>query len=81
MDDKAKPETADEAVSDELKGVPEEFLDKGETGEGDDGSSSEGDALASLREDLENAKQEVLYAKAETQNVRRRMEKDIQDGR
>lgn len=39
------------------------------------------DALASLRDDLEAAKQEVLYAKAETQNVRRRLEKDIADTR
>ena len=39
------------------------------------------DALALLRADLDAAKQEVLYAKAETQNVRRRMEKDIADSR
>ena len=37
--------------------------------------------LERLREDLEAAKQEVLYAKAETQNVRRRLEKDIADTR
>jgi molecular chaperone GrpE len=30
---------------------------------------------------LDAAKQEVLYAKAETQNVRRRLEKDIADAR
>ena len=39
------------------------------------------DAIALLRADLDAAKQEVLYAKAETQNVRRRMEKDIADTR
>ena len=39
------------------------------------------DALAALRGDLETAKQDVLYARAETQNVRRRMEKDVQDAR
>ena len=38
-------------------------------------------ALDRLRDDLEAAKQEVLYAKAETQNVRRRLEKDIADAR
>ena len=38
-------------------------------------------ALDRLREDLEAARQEVLYAKAETQNVRRRLEKDIADAR
>ncbi|MCV0383392.1 MAG: nucleotide exchange factor GrpE [Erythrobacter sp.] len=39
------------------------------------------DALSALRGDLETAKQDVLYARAETQNVRRRMEKDVQDAR
>ncbi len=36
---------------------------------------------AKLTEELATAKQEVLYAKAETQNVRRRLEKDISDAR
>jgi len=39
------------------------------------------DPLAKLQDELATAQQEVLYAKAETQNVRRRMEKDIQDAR
>ena len=47
----------------------------GELGERDDRD------VQLLREDLEAAKQEVLYAKAETQNVRRRLEKDIADAR
>jgi len=38
-------------------------------------------ALEALRNDLETARQDVLYAKAETQNVRRRLEKDIADAR
>ena len=79
MDDKKADQQAatefEKAMAAELEGVPEEFLDKGE----DDGS--DGDAIASLRADLEAAKQEVLYAKADTQNVRRRMEKEIQDAR
>lgn len=68
----------DEAVEKELAGVPEELLDKDslEAGEG-----SLDDALNSLRGDLEKAQQEMLYAKAEVQNVRRRLEKDIQDAR
>jgi len=66
----------DDAVEKELEGVPEELLD---TGEGDDGSLNE--ALNSLRGDLEKAQQDVLYARAETQNVRRRMEKDVADAR
>lgn len=39
------------------------------------------DPLAKLHDELATAHQEVLYAKAETQNVRRRMEKDVQDAR
>jgi molecular chaperone GrpE len=61
----------DEAVEAELKGVPEELTEAGDGG----------DETAVLREQLETAKQDVLYAKAETQNVRRRMEKDIADAR
>ncbi len=78
MTDNDKPQPQDEAVVEELKGVPEEFLDDGQPEE--DGETLE-DALASLRGDLEASKQETLYAKAETQNVRRRMEKDISDAR
>lgn len=72
MSDDTKPQ-ADPAVDAELAGVPEELLEQ-ET-------DKLGDALDRLREDLDAAKQEVLYAKAETQNVRRRMEKDIADSR
>ena len=68
----------DEAVEKELEGVPEEFLEKeGEPGEG----ATTDDALAALQADLEAATKETLYAKAEVQNVRRRMEKEIQDAR
>ena len=69
----------DEEMAREMEGVPEHLRDNGE----DDVAADEAleDALASLRGDLENAKQEVLYARAETQNVRRRMEKDVQDAR
>jgi molecular chaperone GrpE len=67
----------DEAVEKELAGVPEELLDTGEDGEG----HSLDDALASLRGDLEKAQQDILYARAEAQNVRRRLEKDVQDAR
>ncbi|RGP40558.1 Protein GrpE [Altererythrobacter insulae] len=66
-----------DAVDKELEGVPEEFLDNGE----DDTDDSVEDALNALKADLETAKQEVLYAKAEAQNVRRRAEKDVQDAR
>jgi len=75
MTDDTKPQ-GDPAVEAELAGVPDELLDTG-----DEGGDSVSDALARLREDLDAQKQEVLYAKAETQNVRRRLEKDIQDAR
>jgi len=67
---------ADPEVEKELEGVPEEFLDK----DGEESGSLD-DSLNLLRDDLEKAQQEVLYAKAEVQNVRRRLEKDIQDTR
>jgi molecular chaperone GrpE len=66
-DEKTKPQE-DAAVAEELKGVPEELL-------------GTGDELKDLQEQLEAAKQDVLYARAETQNVRRRLEKDIADTR
>ena len=72
MHDTTNPQS-DPAVEAELAGVPEELLDHD--------SDTLGDALALLRGDLEAAKQEVLYAKAETQNVRRRLEKDVADAR
>jgi len=74
MTDKNKPR--DEAVEKELAGVPEELLEK----DGDEEATLD-DALNSLRGDLEKAQQDMLYAKAEVQNVRRRMEKDVQDAR
>ena len=69
-------QSQDKAVADELKGVPEDMLNK--NAETADRGAEE---LARLREELEVAKQDVLYAKAETQNVRRRMEKDVADTR
>jgi molecular chaperone GrpE len=77
MIDKDKPR--DEAVEKELAGVPEELLDRDKDDQ--DGEGSIEDALSSLRNDLEAAQQDMLYAKAEVQNVRRRMEKDIADAR
>jgi len=79
MNDNGKPH--DEAVEKELDGVPEEFLDKSDEETVEEETSSLDKALDRLREDLETAKQEVLYAKAETQNVRRRLEKDMADAR
>jgi len=80
MNDNENPKgnLGDEDVEKELAGVPEELLDKGPDA-AEEGTIEE--ALDSLRTDLEKAQQEMLYAKAEVQNVRRRMEKDIQDAR
>jgi molecular chaperone GrpE len=68
----------DEAVEKELAGVPEELLDDGELAAEE---AKLDEALASLRGDLEKAQQDMLYARAEVQNVRRRLEKDVQDAR
>ena len=64
------------AVEKELEGVPEHMKD--ETPEAIDAAEAK---VAALEEVLATAKQEVLYAQAETQNVRRRMEKEAQDAR
>lgn len=71
----------DEAIEKELAGVPEEFLDDPEDMDGEDEAEDAEAELEALRAELEEAKQQVLYAKADTQNVRRRLEKDIADAR
>ncbi|MFN4019152.1 MAG: nucleotide exchange factor GrpE [Erythrobacter sp.] len=65
----------DDAAEDELKDMPEESPDNG----GDD--DGVGEALATLRRDLEAARQDILYAQAETQNVRRRLEREKDEAR
>ena len=72
-------EPRDAAVEEELKGVPEDLIDEESLPENQDTAAS--DEIARLRDELAAAKQDVLYAKAETQNVRRRAEKDAQDAR
>ncbi|MEQ5786666.1 nucleotide exchange factor GrpE [Erythrobacter sp. NFXS35] len=79
MIDNDKPR--DSAAEDELKGVPEEFLDDGEDETEGGADDALGEALAGLRRDLEAAKQDVLYAQAETQNVRRRLEREKDEAR
>ena len=75
MTENEKP--LDQAAEDELKGVPEDMRDNG------DGAAADmmAEALESLRRDLDTAKQEVLYAQAETQNVRRRLEREKDEAR
>ncbi|MBY6128699.1 nucleotide exchange factor GrpE [Qipengyuania aquimaris] len=83
-DDKMKEpqdNAVDEEVAREMEGVPEHLRDDGGEDEADNADEALEQALESLRGDLEAAKQDALYARAETQNVRRRMEKDVQDAR
>ncbi len=78
MKDRQQTEVADAAAAQELDGVPEHLKE----GSGADNSGGPTDeAMALLRDQLAEAQQEVLYAKADTQNLRRRMEKEISDAR
>ena len=78
---KNKNETADEAaikeMAKEMEGVPEHLRDAAD----DVAANADAERIAMLEDHLANAKQEVLYAQAETQNVRRRMEKEAADAR
>lgn len=65
----------DEEAEAELEGVPESL--RKETAE-DNPVLEEHDRIATLEEELAAAKQEVLYAKAEEQNTRRRLEQERQ---
>ncbi len=69
----------DPEVEKELEGVPEQFLDDGDDDAGEGGTLE--DALAQMKAELEEAKQQVLYARADTQNVRRRLEKEKEEAR
>ncbi len=73
MTENEKP--LDQAAEDELKGVPEHLREGGNV------ADDVAEALESLRRDLEAARQEVLYAQAETQNVRRRLEREKDEAR
>ncbi|MBH1992857.1 MAG: nucleotide exchange factor GrpE [Sphingomonadaceae bacterium] len=44
-------------------------------------ADAKGDRIAALEAELESAKQDILYAHADTQNVRRRLEKELADAR
>ena len=65
----------DEKVRAELEGVPDSLRE--DTAE-ESPELAEHDRVAELEEQLAAAKQEVLYAKAEEQNTRRRLEQDRQ---
>jgi molecular chaperone GrpE len=70
MSDKDK---SDVAAEKELEGVPEHL-------KADEGNSASDD-FNKLATELEAARQDILYAQAEVQNVRRRMEKEAADAR
>lgn len=65
----------DDAAEKELEGVPEHLKEDTEE------TQSPEERIAILESQLAEAQQEVLYAKADTQNVRRRMEKEAADAR
>ena len=69
-------ETLSEAAEAELAGVPEDMLDDGLE---DDEAVSDADRIAELEAELAETKQAVLYAKAEEQNTRRRLEQEKQN--
>lgn len=71
----------DEEVAREMEGVPEHLRDDTADEELEEADEALEDALAKLRGDLDAAKQDVLYARAEIQNVRRRLEKEKDDAR
>ncbi|KPF77424.1 molecular chaperone GrpE [Blastomonas sp. AAP25] len=65
----------DQEAAAELEGVPDSLKEQG-----DDHAALE-ERIAALEAQLAEARQDVLYARADTQNVRRRLEKDAQDAR
>ncbi|WP_417613556.1 nucleotide exchange factor GrpE [Parasphingorhabdus sp.] len=84
-DTKSNPEEKndDAAVAAELDGVPESMKDGGaKENDGETPQPENSDnRIEALENELAEAQQAVLYAQAETQNVRRRLEKDAQDAR
>lgn len=80
-DPRDKQEQRDVAMEKELEGVPEKFLADEDEADESEVDNELDEALGLLRDDLEKAQQDILYARAETQNVRRRLEKDISDAR
>jgi len=75
-DEAVEKEMAEEMAK-EMEGVPEHLKEGGEG----EVVSEEAGGVAELESQLAAAQQEILYAQAETQNVRRRMEKEAADAR
>jgi len=75
QNDTSKSADIDAEAAAELEGVPDNLKEQG------DGQAALEERIATLEAQLAEAKQDVLYARADTQNVRRRLEKDAQDAR
>ncbi len=75
QNDPSKTADLDAEAAAELEGVPDSLKEQG------DGQAALEERIAALEAQLAEAKQDVLYARADTQNVRRRLEKDAQDAR
>ncbi|WP_196490319.1 MULTISPECIES: nucleotide exchange factor GrpE [Sphingomonadales] len=75
QNDTSKSADIDAEAAVELEGVPDSLKEQG------DGQAALEERIAALEAQLAEAKQDVLYARADTQNVRRRLEKDAQDAR
>jgi molecular chaperone GrpE len=75
QNDPSKTADIDAEAAAELEGVPDSLKEQG------DGQAALEERIAALEAQLAEAKQDVLYARADTQNVRRRLEKDAQDAR
>jgi len=75
QNDTSKSADIDAEAAAELEGVPDSLKEQG------DGQAALEERIAALEAQLAEAKQDVLYARADTQNVRRRLEKDAQDAR
>lgn len=75
QNDPSKPADIDAEAAAELEGVPDSLKEQG------DGQAALEERIAALEAQLAEARQDVLYARADTQNVRRRLEKDAQDAR
>lgn len=72
-----KKNATTDAAEKEMEGVPEHLQEAAE----DVTANGDAERIAMLEDLLAGARQEVLYAQAETQNVRRRMEKEATDAR
>lgn len=70
-----------EETKDENETLAADMAESGAAAAADDAGEGAAARIAALEAELATAKQETLYALAETQNVRRRLEKELADTR